>query len=91
MVYRMGMTILQRRPSIRVRAAVAEFGLLWPPVRGGGFLLLLRSRGGLGRVRATPGASATANAGMDGPDGRTDGFKRDRLGVKTVAFAPLNL
>ena len=34
------------------------------------FLLLPRSRGAIGRVRATPGAPATAAASMDGPDGR---------------------
>ena len=34
------------------------------------FLLLLRSRGALGRVRATPGAPSAAAARMDGSDGR---------------------
>ena len=33
------------------------------------FLLLLRSRGALGRVRTTPGAPTAAGARMDGPDG----------------------
>ena len=37
------------------------------------FLLLLRSRGALGRVRATPGAPSAAAASMDGPDGRAGG------------------
>ena len=34
------------------------------------FLMLVRSRGATGRVRATPGALSTAAASMDGPDGR---------------------
>ena len=33
------------------------------------FLMLPRSRGAIGRVRATPGALSTAAASMDGPDG----------------------
>ena len=33
------------------------------------FLMLSRSRGAIGRVRATPGALSTAAASMDGPDG----------------------
>ena len=70
MVYRMGMTILKRRPCITGRAAVAE----GRPFRdfsplSNFFLLLLRSRGALGRVRATPGAPSAAAASMDGPDG----------------------
>ena len=71
MVYRMGMTILKRRPCITGRAAVAENGLF---VRFSSlsnfFLLLLRSRGALGRVRATPGAPSAAAARMDGSNGR---------------------
>ena len=34
------------------------------------FLMLPRSRGATGRVRATPGALSTTTASMDGPDGR---------------------
>ena len=37
------------------------------------FLMLSRSRGAIGRVRATPGALSTAGRTTDGPDGRTDG------------------
>ena len=38
------------------------------------FLMLARSRGAIGRVRATPGALPTAGRRSDGPDGRVDGF-----------------
>ena len=37
------------------------------------FLMLSRSRGAIGRVRATPGALSMAGRTTDGPDGRTDG------------------
>ena len=37
------------------------------------FLLLGRSRGAIGRVRATPGAPPTAGRSTDGPDARVDG------------------
>ena len=38
------------------------------------FLMLSRSRGAIGRVRATPGALSMAGRTTDGPDGRTDGI-----------------
>ena len=38
------------------------------------FLMLARSRGAIGRVRATPGALPTAGRRSDGPDGRVDGI-----------------
>ena len=37
------------------------------------FLMLSRSRGATGRVRATPGALSMAGRTTDGPDARTDG------------------
>ena len=37
------------------------------------FLMLSRSRGAIGRVRAPPGALSMAGRTTDGPDGRTDG------------------
>ena len=37
------------------------------------FLMLVRSRGAIGRVRATPGAPPTAGRSTDGPDARVDG------------------
>ena len=37
------------------------------------FLMLARSRGAIGRVRATPGAPSAAGRRSDGPDGRVDG------------------
>ena len=44
-------------------------------------LLLWRSRGAIGRVRATPGAPPTAAASMDGSDGRADGIPGGGKGV----------
>ena len=38
------------------------------------FLMLARSRGAIGRVRATPGAPSAAGRRSDGPDGRVDGI-----------------
>ena len=38
------------------------------------FLMLTRSRGAIGRVRATSGALSAAGRRSDGPDGRADGF-----------------
>ena len=38
------------------------------------FLVLPRSRGAIGRSRATPGALPTAGRRSDGPDGRVDGI-----------------
>ena len=75
MVYRMGMTILKRRPCIHRQGRCGrgrpfrDFSPL-----SNFFLLLLRSRGALGRVRATPGAPSAAVARMDGSDGRVDGI-----------------
>ena len=45
------------------------------------FLMLPRSRGATGRVRATPGALSMAGRTTDGPDGRTDGPPRHGKGV----------
>ena len=95
MVYRMGMTILKRRPCITGRAAVAEDGLFASPVitfrdfssLSNFFLLLLRSRGALERVRATPGAPSAAAASMDGPDGRAADFPGGGKGLRLVPRA----
>ena len=65
-------------PMVGMRQRQARCGRGWPfwdssPLSNL-FLLLLRSRGALGRVRATPGAASAAAARMDGPDGRMDGI-----------------
>ena len=44
------------------------------------FLMLPRSRGATGRVRATPGALSMAGRTMGGPDGRTDGLPGEGRG-----------
>ena len=45
------------------------------------FLMLSRSRGAIGRVRATPGALSMAGRTTDGPDGRTDGIPGQGKGL----------
>ena len=47
-------------------------------------LLLRRSRGAIGRVRATPGAPPTAAASMDGSDGRADGIPGGGKGLRLL-------
>ena len=46
------------------------------------FLMLSRSRGAIGRVRATPGALSMAGRTTDGPDGRTDGIPGAGKGLR---------
>lgn len=46
------------------------------------FLMLARSRGAIGRPRATPGALPTAGRRSDGPDGRVDGIPGQGKGLK---------
>ena len=45
--------------------------------------MLWRSRGAIGRVRAAPGAPATAAEGMDGSDDRADGIPGTGKGLST--------
>ena len=52
------------------------------------FLMLPRSRGAIGRVRATPGAFPTAGRRSDGPDGRVDGIPGAGKGLKGRACPP---
>ena len=47
------------------------------------FLMLPRSRGAIGRVRATPGALPTAGRRSDGPDGRVDGIPGTGKGLRS--------
>ena len=49
------------------------------------FLMLPRSRGAIGRVRATPGALPTAGRRSDGPDGRVDGIPGGGRGLRVNA------
>ena len=63
----------QRAASIEARRPTmigSDFG----PAEGhlSTFLMRPRSRGAIGRVRATPGALPTAGRRSDGPDGRVD-------------------
>ena len=53
------------------------------------FLMLSRSRGAIGRVRATPGALSTAGRTVDGPDGRAVGFPGGGKGlIRPTASTP---
>ena len=51
------------------------------------FLVLPRSRGGIGRSRATPGALPTAGRRSVGPDGRVDGIPGTGKGLRDWALA----
>ena len=46
------------------------------------FLMLPRSRGAIGRVRATPGALSAAGRRSDGSDGRVDGIPGQGKGLR---------
>ena len=46
------------------------------------FVMLPRSRGAIGRVRATPGALPTAGRRSDGPEGRVEGIPGKGKGLK---------
>ena len=46
--------------------------------------MLPRSRGAIGRSRATPGGLPTAGRSTDGPDGRPDGIPGEGKGLKGV-------
>ena len=48
------------------------------------FLMLARSRGAIGRVRATPGPPSAAGRRSDGPDGRVDGIPGKGKGLKSL-------
>ena len=74
---------LQRRSS-RGRP-IREF---CPPMAT--FLMLPRSRGAIGRVRATPGALPTAGRRSDGPDGRVDGIPGTGKGLRTALSLALS-
>ena len=54
------------------------------------FLMLPRSRGAIGRVRATPGAFPTAGRRSDGPDGRVDGIPGKGKGLSQVKSSHLH-
>ena len=84
MVYRLHMSMAGCRPSIADGACRQR---RWPnrassPVMTP-ILLLRRSRGAIGRVRATPGAPPTAAASMDGSDGRADGIPGGGKGLRS--------
>ena len=88
MVYRMGMTILKRRPCMHHRQGRCGRGRPFRDVIPLSifFILLLRSRGALGRVRATPGAPSAAAARMDGPDGRAGDRPGTGKGLRNIVY-----
>ena len=63
----------------RRKAKTAKSGLQLPKAFN---FMLWRSRGAIGRVRAAPGAPATAAEGMDGSDDRADGIPGGGKGLK---------
>ena len=90
MVYRLHMSMAGCRPSIADGACRQR---RWPnralsPVMTP-ILLLRRSRGAIGRVRATPGALPTAGRRSDGPEGRVDGIPGKGKGLTPGLMLPL--
>ena len=82
MVWRMGLSIWLHPADGPCSAAAPT---MWPirelcPLMAT-FLMLARSRGAIGRSRATPGALPTAGRRSDGPDGRVDGIPGQGKGL----------